>query len=105
MTDEDVLQNFLDDCLRCRQRKTCEELEKSGGSPCRNSNAISALRERIERRHGCDTCKKPTGTCSLCMNRGIYNACEDGMIEPCEYLLKMNFYPSCGKKLGENAHE
>ena len=51
MTDEEALKCFEDDCWRCRQRKSCGRLEKAGGSPCRNINAISALRERIERQN------------------------------------------------------
>lgn len=49
MTDEEAMKCFEDDCWRCRQRKTCEKLKKTGGSPCRNINAISALRDRIAR--------------------------------------------------------
>jgi hypothetical protein len=56
MTDREAIECFESHCKNCSIKDECKRLKEKGKLVCRNTNAISALQERIDRERGCEFC-------------------------------------------------
>ena len=56
MTDREAIECFESHCKNCSIKDECKRLKEKGKLVCRNTNAISALQERIDLERGCEFC-------------------------------------------------
>ena len=105
MTDREAIECFESDCENCSVKDECKRLKEKGKLVCRNTSAISAIQERIDREKGCVLCfpNRLCGTCKKMLDYyddGGSDKCSAEMMgKACADYTPMAACPMCGRKL------
>ena len=85
MIDREAIECFESDCENCSVKDECKRLKEKGKLVCRNTNAITALKEREERGKGCSSCTTVHNGKTLFKGSGM--------------MWGYKFCPHCGRPL------